>query len=380
MPAADRFDRLADPAAYRPLPEGWVVGVADVVGSTELIARGRYKAVNMVGAAVIAAMSNALGRRPFPYVFGGDGAGFAVWPEAADAARRALTGARRWAREEFGIELRVALVPAAQIRAAGRDVLVARHRASEAVDYAMFSGGGLAWAEAQMKAGRFLLPEPAPEASPDAPPDLSGLSCRWAHLPARNGAVVSLVLVPRPGADPAAVARVMRAVIALARRLENGGNPAPPEGPALAWPPAGLALEVRARGRRGARLAAWLGALSESLLVWLLLRTGLTLGRFDARRYRREITRNADFRKIDDGLKMTIDCDPRTEARLTRLLERAERAGLIRYGLSRQSEAMITCIVPSAMTADHVHFIDGAGGGYARAASRIKAARAGSDG
>ena len=32
----------------------------------------------MVGAGVIAAVANALDRRPFPFVFGGDGASFAV--------------------------------------------------------------------------------------------------------------------------------------------------------------------------------------------------------------------------------------------------------------------------------------------------------------
>ena len=33
----------------------------------------------------------------------------------------------------------------------------------------------------------------------------------------------------------------------------------------------------------------------------------------------------------------------------------------------------MTCIVPSPMTRDHMHFIDGAAGGYAMAASNLKA-------
>ena len=32
----------------------------------------------------------------------------------------------------------------------------------------------------------------------------------------------------------------------------------------------------------------------------------------------------------------------------------------------------MTCIVPSPMTRDHMHFVDGAAGGYAEAASRLK--------
>ncbi|EEE37611.1 adenylate cyclase protein [Rhodobacteraceae bacterium KLH11] len=40
--------------------------------------------------------------------------------------------------------LRAALVSVADIRAAGRDLRVARYAPSTGVDYAMFSGGGLA--------------------------------------------------------------------------------------------------------------------------------------------------------------------------------------------------------------------------------------------
>lgn len=67
------FARLMEPALYSPLPDDWTVGVADIVNSTGAIAEKRYKAVNMAGAAVIAAVTNALSGREFPFVFGGDG-------------------------------------------------------------------------------------------------------------------------------------------------------------------------------------------------------------------------------------------------------------------------------------------------------------------
>ena len=43
-----------------------------------------------------------------------------------------------------------------------------------------------------------------------------------------------------------------------------------------------------------------------------------------------------------------------------------------RYGLHRQDAAMMTCFTPSALRSDHVHFIDGARGGYASAATALK--------
>ena len=93
IPVFRGFDRLMDPALYSPLPDDWTVGVADIVESTRAIANQRYKAVNMAGAAVIAAVTNALDGREFPFVFGGDGASFAVAP--ADLARTGEAGGSR---------------------------------------------------------------------------------------------------------------------------------------------------------------------------------------------------------------------------------------------------------------------------------------------
>jgi hypothetical protein len=85
------------------------------------------------------------------------------------------------------------------------------------------------------------------------------------------------------------------------------------------------------------------------------------------------VVENSDFRKYDDGLRMILDCTPELEAALTQRLAKAASNGIVRYGLHRQDAAMMTCFVPSVMRADHVHFIDGARGGYASAATALKA-------
>src|SRR5579872_2153780 len=95
IPVFRRFERLMDPVLYAPLPSDWSIGVADIVESTRAIAQARYKAVNMAGAAVIAAVTNALEGREFPFVFGGDGASFAVAPSDHERAREALAATAR---------------------------------------------------------------------------------------------------------------------------------------------------------------------------------------------------------------------------------------------------------------------------------------------
>ena len=111
IPVFRGFASLMDPAMYSPLPDDWTVGVADIVESTKAIANQRYKAVNMAGAAVIAAVTNALEGREFPFVFGGDGASFAVSPGDLARARDALAATAAWVREDLDLVMRVALVP-----------------------------------------------------------------------------------------------------------------------------------------------------------------------------------------------------------------------------------------------------------------------------
>ncbi|MCR8826820.1 DUF3095 domain-containing protein [Pseudosulfitobacter koreensis] len=370
LPLQDAFGTLSDAECYAPLPDDWVVGAADIVGSTQAIAEGRYKTVNMIGAAVISAQINAAEGRAFPFVFGGDGAAFACPQEQAEAAKRALSAVRRWAEEEFGLSLRVALVPVAAIRKAGREVAVARYQASQGVDYAMFIGGGISWAEAQMKRGQYDLPH----APAGTQPDLTGLSCRWSQMKARNGQILSVLIQPEDGAEAAAFAALVDKVLGVVGDLERNGHPAPVDGPGTDWPPAGAEMEARATRGRLTVAKRKRQILFETFMAWVLVKTGLKVGGFDARRYARVVGENADFRKFDDGLKMTLDCDDVTAARLTEVLETARQAGLIRYGTHSQSEAMMTCIVPSIMRDDHVHFIDGATGGYTQAATQIRGA------
>ena len=372
IPVFRRFERLMDPALYAPLPSDWSIGVADIVESTKAIAQARYKAVNMAGAAVIAAVTNALEGREFPFVFGGDGASFAVAPSNLDHARQALAATATWVKEDLDLQMRVALVPLAAIRAQGLDVRVARFGPSPNLSYAMFSGGGLGWADAAMKRGEFAVPV----AASGTQPDLSGLSCRFEEMPAMRGLILSVLVMPVQGTDPAAYRRLIEDIVTLVERSPDQGRPVPAGGPPLRWPPQGVEFEARAR-RGGALLTRRLSVLGRTLLYYFVMRFGIKVGGFVPQVYVRQVVENSDFRKYDDALRMVLDCTPELEQGLSARLAAAASAGVARYGLHGQDAAMMTCFTPSAMRSDHVHFIDGARGGYASAATALKAMLAG---
>jgi hypothetical protein len=367
LPVFDHFSDLTDPGRYMPVPDDWVLGLSDIVRSTSAIQAGRYKEVNTAAAAVIAALANKLGTSEFPFVFGGDGASFALPASQSDIAREALSAVAAWVRDAFGLELRIAIVPVVEIRAQGHDVRIARFAASPDVSYAMFAGGGLAYAERQMKNGAFAIP-PAPSGTL---PDLTGLSCRFDEITPERGVILSLIILPTPEADMEAFNTLIGKVLALAEGRE-AGRPLPERGPPLAAPFQGFGIEAKTVRTGGLHLWPLVRLAAGRLAAFMIFRTGLPFGGFDPTRYRHQLVENTDFRKFDDGLRMTLDCTPALADRLESLLQEAERQGIARHGLHRQEAALMTCFVPSPTRADHIHFVDGAMGGYAMAAQAMK--------
>jgi hypothetical protein len=371
LPVFLHFEDVADPTLYRALPDGWALALADVIDSTGAIDAGRYKAVNMAGAGVISGVLNALGRHDLPFVFGGDGAAIAIPSQQIEAAREALSKVQSWVADDIGLTLRAAIVPVSAIRDNGLDVRVARLKASPDVSYAMFSGGGNHWADEQMKQGAFLIQQ----AGKGERPDLTGLSCRWNPIKATQGHVVSIIALPGPKGDELAFREIVAEIVALANEDGRGGHPIPVEGPALGFIREGLLLEASALSAYRDRVSqlrngAWV--MFQTVLIAVLYALKKPVGRFDPIQYKRAVASNTDFRKFDDGLKMTVDVDGERLKKIKSRLEGAAREGICFYGLHEQDTALMTCIVPSPLSKDHMHFVDGGEGGYARAATKLK--------
>ena len=191
-------------------------------------------------------------------------------------------------------------------------------------------------------------------------------------MPATRGLILSLVVAPVTQDDPA-----FRALVeGLLRDLETSpdvARPVPDAAPGVGWPPPGLDLEAHASRRREESFS-WrrMKVLLSTLIAYVVMKLGLRVGGFDPAIYRRQVVENSDFRKFDDSLRMTLDCTPALADAIEARLAAARAANVARFGLLRQPAAIMTCIVPSIAESNHVHFVDGAAGGYALAAKRMK--------
>ena len=185
-----------------------------------------------------------------------------------------------------------------------------------------------------------------------------------------QGLVLSLIVLPLPGADPAAFRALTEEIVTLIEASPDAGRPVPAQGPGLGWPPLGVELETHTAP--GNPLQRRIAVLAKTLIVYLIFRANRPIGSFVPARYMRQVVENSDYRKYDDGLRMILDCTPALADALEQRL--AAATGVARYGLFRQDAAMMTCFTPSPLRADHVHFVDGARGGYAAAATALKTA------
>ena len=175
---------------------------------------------------------------------------------------------------EFG------MVPVATVRSNGSDVRVARFAPSNNIVIATFCGGGMAWADAAMKQGKFAVP-PSP---PDVRPDLAGLSCRYEDIPAARGLVLSVVVVPAPGANPDAFRAVVDDIARLVEASPQASRPVPGKGLRLKWPPQGHDLEARAqRGVDESLVVRKAKVLALTFLYFLIMRLGIGVGRIAPR-------------------------------------------------------------------------------------------------
>ena len=373
LPPLTVFSDVPDPSVYRQAPDSWCLVITDVQGSTKAIEAGRYKDVNALGVASIVAVRNAIPDVELPFVFGGDGATLLCPASRLGQLRPALRGLQERAESGFELGMRAGIVPISELREAGYPVLVARYQQSENAVFAMFAGSGLTEGERWVKdpeRGKAYEVQ-----SDDSAVDFTGFECRWEPIEAKRDAILSVLIQAQAPDRAKASATYKEAIAAIEGILEGDGHPVAVQTLKLATQAKLFEAEARLLSGRVAGFANWLKKTRASVqnrIGRTLLAKGWNAFGFPGEVYREQVVANTDFRKFDDTLRMVVDVTAAQKQALTAYLEKEHQKGTLVYGIHEAPSALMTCVITEHQ-GNHVHFVDGADGGYALAAKQLKA-------
>lgn len=374
LPVTSDFFDASRQELYHPLPEDWYVAVTDIVNSTSAIANNRYKRVNILGASPIVGILNITDKNEIPYTFGGDGAIFCIPPTHFGKAKKVLAECRYIGKTEYGLDLRAALIPVSYIRRQGYDVQVARYQASEHYIQAIFSGGGIGFAEDALKQPgiekyRINAAEKAKEI------DFSGLECRWQEVSRPDKEVITLMVQSNPGHpnEQRVYARVLRKLREIFG-FDNQTNPIDSRNLKMNISPFKWMGEVKFRtaGKSWPNRILYVLKTGLQIIVGkIMMKLNFKTSNTDWGLYKTDMALNSDHRKFDDMLRLVISGSPDQRRRLEAFLQEQYEQDQLAYGLHIADAAMITCMV-FQYHREHVHFVDGKNGGYVSASKKLK--------
>ena len=368
----DRFADFSDVSAYARVPDDWLVLCADVRGSTQAILEGRYKDVNLIGAACITAVLNVSGDIEVPFVFGGDGAVVVIPPSLRSVAEVELVALAEMALTKFDLELRVGVVPVKDLRDQKTDVTVRKYQLSAGNFLAMFAGGGIEQAEKLLKSTHIDNPYTLNPDKQSGPPSLEGLSCRWEPLTPQGGLMLTMMVKAKSNSVLEERRLMGEVLAALSEILGPDAKPASRASMRFRWPPRNAWKEALLSSGSRFPVAAYLSVLFTSLVQVWCHTYGKKAGDYDGATYTDELRINTDYRKYDDMLRMVLDVTESQADQIEGYLQQKFKANEVVYGTHRAKSALMTCVVFSLKQGEHVHFVDGAEGGFAMAASDMK--------
>lgn len=377
VPICESFADVVRPENHRQLPAGWHMLVADVKNSTPAIRDGMYKDVNILGASSIIAVLNALGGLPIPYIFAGDGAIMAVPHSLLPKAQEALLGTKLMALKSFKLDLRIGSVPVSTLNSCNAEVFVSRYRVSPDMILASFSGRGVELAEQMIKRkdGCTEVLELGSDEIPRA--DFTGLECRWRDMQARSGEVVCLIA---KSIQAERAAEVYGELIGQIARIYGDGETAHPlhhrnlKLSVACW---NLRGEARARAGDSERFGylSYLRYLFGLRLNGVKARLAMHLNagplRQELEDYKSVLVKNTDYRRFLDSYRQVLSGNRQQREALAEYLKDRFGRRQLAYGMHVSNRVLMTCLVFDR-NVNHLHFLDGADGGFAVAASELK--------
>ena len=368
------FREVSNHSLYTPLPDDWYIAIADIRNSTNAIRMGKYKEVNMAGASIIAALNNLYKKDDLlPYLFGGDGSFIVLPNQKIEEAKGVLSFCKKAVNDAYELEMATGIIKVKELREQGHDISVARLTLSEFLDQTIFWGSGVTYAEQLIKQEN-LLKEVSPIEA-----DFSGLECRWSQVPSDKDEVAAFIIqsFKKNDEESAKIYEQCFDKIEEVYGSEESFHPIREKELQMTTNPLLLGVEWKLRTQP----PTFFKKIKHIGMMIFQLITGLYLMKFKKKtsatnwgEYKPDLVRHADYKKFGDGLRFVASGTVQQRMEMTQFLEQLFQEGNLAYGVHASFAAMITCYVRNYQS-NHIHFVDGTDGGYAKASQELKQRR-----
>ncbi|QIL41573.1 DUF3095 domain-containing protein [Pedobacter sp. HDW13] len=350
---------------FKPVPGDWQVIITDIKNSTAAVKAGQHENVNLIATGSIVAVLNIAFKANIlvPFFFGGDGATFIVPPGMVSEVMKSLLKYRENTLKAFNIDLRAGVMAVDEIYKAGHQFQISRYSSSETFSIPIVLGDGLAHAEQLIKGENYLLSTRDTLANEI---DLSGMQCRWDKIepPENSEEVVTLIVVAQQCEQQALVfSKVIQHIDQIYGAPEKRQ---PISVPKLIFKTSFNSLSKEVKHRFGKiRLFEFIKSWIINMYGYIYLRTS------SGKKYLKQLVEMSDTLVIDGRINTVITGTAKQRLTLQTELDKLEQNNAILYGLYVSGESIMSCYVRD-LEDDHIHFVDGAEGGYTNAAGVLK--------
>ncbi|MBP8067758.1 MAG: DUF3095 domain-containing protein [Pedobacter sp.] len=356
---------LLKDVAFTAVPRDWHVIITDIKGSTSAVADGLNETVNFIATGSIVAVLNLAFKAKIavPFFFGGDGATFIVPSILIDLALKKLTIFRKNTLQNFNVDLRVGTVSVAQLYEEGHQINICKFAISDFFSIPVVLGNGLSYAESIIKAEDCALTK---QEDLVEELDLNGMQCRWDKIapPESIEEVVTLLVMASEVENQAkAFSKVMSCIDEVYGGIKKR-QPISVDKLKFNSTFQRMSTEMRAR----------IGKIKFLELVrdWLVNSFGtIYFLTSNGKKYLNRLVETSDTLVLDGKINTVICGDEQQRLKLVKVLDKLEKDKEIIYGLFISTESVMSCYVRD-LKDDHIHFVDGAGGGYTQAAKMLK--------
>lgn len=358
-------DLLLNNSAFQDVPVDWQVIITDIKGSTSAVLGGSSENVNYAATGSIVTVLNLAFKAKIvvPFFFGGDGATFILPSILAELAVKKLMAYQTNVLQTFGLDLRVGSVSVGLIYEQGHSIRLSKYGLSKFFSIPVILGNGLNYAEQIIKNEFYKLDQEAGELEDI---DLDGMQCRWDKIspPADLQEILTLLIVA-PDVEKQAIAfsKTLKAIDQIYGAVKKR-QPISIEKLKLNTTYNRIKTEMRNR----------IGKIKffELLQTWFMTSFGpLYFLTNHGKRYLKRLVEMSDTLVMDGKINTVISGTELQRQQLFKILDELEAEGEIIYGFHISNASIMSCYVRD-MKDDHIHFVDGAEGGYTKAAAILK--------